>query len=83
MSHMPEQPAFNLQSGYVLRSPDVMPKSGTRRPWALTHNYLRDALGHRFAVDRGVDGVRPRGYGVRRVSPVAEQLGSATTRTST
>jgi cation diffusion facilitator CzcD-associated flavoprotein CzcO len=46
---MPEQPAFNLQAGYVLRSLDVMPKSGTRRPWALTHNYLRDAFGHRFA----------------------------------
>jgi cation diffusion facilitator CzcD-associated flavoprotein CzcO len=46
---MPEQPAFNLQAGYVLRALDVMPKSGTRRPWALTHNYLRDALGHRFA----------------------------------
>jgi cation diffusion facilitator CzcD-associated flavoprotein CzcO len=45
---MPEQPAFNLQSGYVLRSLDVMPKSGTRRPWALTHNYLRDVFGRRF-----------------------------------
>jgi cation diffusion facilitator CzcD-associated flavoprotein CzcO len=45
---MPEQPAFNLRSGYVLRSLDVLPKSGTRRPWALTHNYLRDVLGHRF-----------------------------------
>ena len=32
--HMPEQPVFNLQSGYVLRSPDVLPKSGIRRPWA-------------------------------------------------
>ena len=46
--HMAEQPAFNLQSGYVLRALDVLPKSGTRRPWALTHNYLRDVLGHRF-----------------------------------
>jgi hypothetical protein len=46
---MPVQPSFNLQSGYVVRSPDVLPKSGTRRPWALSHNYLRDALGHRFA----------------------------------
>jgi len=54
-AHMPEQPAFNLQSGYVLRSPDVLPKSGTRRPWALTHNYLRDALGHRFeAVEQSM-----------------------------
>ena len=45
---MREQPAFNLQSGYVLRSLNVMPKSGTRRPWALTHNYLRDVLGRPF-----------------------------------
>ena len=67
---MPEQPAFNLQSGYVLRSLDVLPKSGTRRPWALTHNYLRDVLGRRLRVHRGLDGVRPGGYGVRRVSPV-------------
>jgi hypothetical protein len=46
---VPEQPAFNLQSGYVMRSLDVLPKSGVRRPWALTHNYLRDAFGDRFA----------------------------------
>jgi cation diffusion facilitator CzcD-associated flavoprotein CzcO len=45
---MPDQPAFNLQSGYVLRALDVLPKSGTRRPWALTHNYLRDVLGRPF-----------------------------------
>jgi cation diffusion facilitator CzcD-associated flavoprotein CzcO len=45
---MPQQPAFNLQSGYVMRSLDVLPKSGVRRPWALTHNYLRDAFGARF-----------------------------------
>jgi cation diffusion facilitator CzcD-associated flavoprotein CzcO len=47
-AHMPEQPVFNLQSGYVLRSQNVLPKSGVRRPWAVTHNYLRDALGNRF-----------------------------------
>ena len=46
--HMPEQPAFNLQSGYVLRSLDVLPKSGTRRPWKLSHNFLRDVLGRPF-----------------------------------
>jgi cation diffusion facilitator CzcD-associated flavoprotein CzcO len=45
---MPEQPAFNLQSGYVLRSPDELPKSGTRRPWALSHNFVRDVLGRPF-----------------------------------
>lgn len=46
--HMAEQPVFNLTSGYVLRAQKVMPKSGERRPWAMTHNYLRDALGSRF-----------------------------------
>jgi cation diffusion facilitator CzcD-associated flavoprotein CzcO len=45
---MPEQQAFNLQSGYVLRSLDVLPKSGTRRPWELSHNFLRDVLGRPF-----------------------------------
>ena len=47
-AHMPEQPVFNLQSGYVLRAQNVLPKSGVRRPWAVTHNYLRDAIGKRF-----------------------------------
>ncbi len=47
-AHMPEQPVFNLQSGYVLRAQNVLPKSGVRRPWEVTHNYLRDAIGKRF-----------------------------------
>ena len=45
---MPEQPTFPLQSGYVLRGLHVAPKSGTRRPWLVSHNFLRDALGRRF-----------------------------------
>jgi cation diffusion facilitator CzcD-associated flavoprotein CzcO len=45
---MSEQPAFNLESGYVKRGLHVLPRSGTRRPWMLSHNFLRDALGHRF-----------------------------------
>jgi len=48
-AHMPEQPVFNLQSGYVLRAQGVLPKSGVRRPWEMTHNYLRDTIGQRFA----------------------------------
>jgi hypothetical protein len=46
--NMGEQPPFNLSSGYVLRSPDALPKSGIRRPWALTHNFLRDVIGRPF-----------------------------------
>jgi cation diffusion facilitator CzcD-associated flavoprotein CzcO len=52
---MPEQPAFNLRSGYVLRSLNVLPKSGISRPWALTHNYLRDVLGRPFeSIDKSM-----------------------------
>jgi hypothetical protein len=46
--NMPEQPAFNLDSGYVKRGLRMLPKSGTRRPWMLTHNFLRDVLGRPF-----------------------------------
>jgi len=45
---MPEQSVFNLQAGYVLRAPDVLPKSGTRRPWVISHDFLRDVLDHRL-----------------------------------
>ena len=43
-----EQPALNLKSGLVLRAPDVLPKSGTRRPWMLSHNFARDVIGRPF-----------------------------------
>ena len=45
---MAEQPALNLQAGYVLRALDVLPKSGTRRPWLVSHDFLRDVLDHRL-----------------------------------
>jgi cation diffusion facilitator CzcD-associated flavoprotein CzcO len=45
---MPEQPTLNLQSGYVLRALDVLPKSGTRRPWLVSHDFLRDVLDSRL-----------------------------------
>jgi cation diffusion facilitator CzcD-associated flavoprotein CzcO len=59
---MGEQPAFNLSSGYVLRSPDALPRSGTRRPWALTHNFMRDVIGRPFeSIDESmVFGRAPR-----------------------
>lgn len=47
-TEMPEQPTFNLQAGYVLRALDVLPKSGTRRPWMVSHSFLRDVLDHRL-----------------------------------
>jgi cation diffusion facilitator CzcD-associated flavoprotein CzcO len=45
---LPEKPTWDLQSGYVMRALDVLPKSSVHRPWNVRHNYLLDALDHRF-----------------------------------
>lgn len=45
---MKEKPTFDLQSGYVQRAPHALPKSGTRRPWKVRHNYVLDVVDHRF-----------------------------------
>ncbi len=45
---MPETPLFDLTSGYVVRRAHELPKSGSKGPWKVSQNYLRDALGHRF-----------------------------------
>ncbi|HEV7419311.1 MAG TPA: NAD(P)/FAD-dependent oxidoreductase [Mycobacterium sp.] len=45
---MSEKPTFDLQAGYVQRSPHALPRSGTRRPWNVRHNYVLDAIDHRF-----------------------------------
>lgn len=47
---MAEQPTLNLQAGYVLRALDVLPKSGTRRPWKVSHDFLRDVLDKRLRL---------------------------------
>jgi monooxygenase len=33
-----------LNSGYVQRSLDKLPRQGTRAPWRLKHNYVVDLL---------------------------------------
>ena len=45
---MAEKPTFDLESGYVKRSPHALPKSGTHRPWNVRHNYVLDLIDHRF-----------------------------------
>jgi cation diffusion facilitator CzcD-associated flavoprotein CzcO len=45
---MKEKPTFDLQAGYVQRAPHALPKSGTRRPWKVRHNYVLDVVDHRF-----------------------------------
>lgn len=43
-----EKPVWDIQAGYVLRALDVMPKSGTKRPWNVRQNYIVDAIDHCF-----------------------------------
>jgi cation diffusion facilitator CzcD-associated flavoprotein CzcO len=45
---MAEKPAWNINAGYVQRAAHVLPKSGTHRPWNVRHNYVLDAIDHRF-----------------------------------
>ena len=46
---------IGFTSGYVQRALDSLPKQGTRRPWKVYQNYLKDLLMMRFgAVDDGV-----------------------------
>ena len=45
---MAEKPAFDLNAGYVKRAPHALPRSGTKRPWHVRHNYVLDLIDHRF-----------------------------------
>jgi cation diffusion facilitator CzcD-associated flavoprotein CzcO len=43
-----EKPTFDLQAGYIQRAPHALPRSGTKRPWHVRHNYPLDVIDHRF-----------------------------------
>jgi cation diffusion facilitator CzcD-associated flavoprotein CzcO len=47
---MDVKPTFDLKAGYIQRSPNALPKSGTKHPWLVRHNYFRDVIEHR--IDR-------------------------------
>ncbi|OBF88437.1 FAD-containing monooxygenase EthA [Mycobacterium sp. 852002-51163_SCH5372311] len=52
-SDVDERPFMEFTPGYVLRSLDELPKQGSRTPWRLNQNYLRDI----WLIRRGkVDG---------------------------
>jgi len=46
---MGEEPFMDFASGYVQRSLHLLPKQGSRAPWRLRQNYLRDV----FTIRRG------------------------------
>jgi monooxygenase len=39
---LPTEPFLDLNSGYILRSIDLLPRQGTRAPWRLPQNYFVD-----------------------------------------
>jgi cation diffusion facilitator CzcD-associated flavoprotein CzcO len=41
---LPDNPFVDLASNYVLRSLHEFPKQGTRAPWRLYQNYIRDVI---------------------------------------
>ncbi len=48
------EPLIDFSSGYVLRALDKLPRQGSKKPWRLYQNYVRDLLSLRFgSVDDG------------------------------
>ncbi|MFM7069222.1 MAG: FAD-containing monooxygenase EthA, partial [Actinomycetes bacterium] len=49
------EPAMPLSSGYITRAAETMPQQGSRFPWQVYQNYLRDYRATRMSdVDDGV-----------------------------
>ena len=49
-----DKPALDLNSGYIRRGIDLLPKQGSERPWKFHQNYARDMIDLRFsAIDDG------------------------------
>jgi monooxygenase len=50
-----DEPWLNLSSGYIQRAADRMPKQGSKTPWKLHQNYVRDVMNLKFSsVNDGV-----------------------------
>lgn len=50
-----ERPLLSFNSGYVTRSAALLPKQGSRKPWQVHQNYLRDKATIQFSpIDDGV-----------------------------
>jgi cation diffusion facilitator CzcD-associated flavoprotein CzcO len=48
------RPLLGLTSGYVQRAVDLMPRQGSKAPWVMHQNYVRDLLSLRLGkVDDG------------------------------
>lgn len=49
-----EEPVIDFNSGYVLRALDTLPRQGSKKPWRLHQNYIKDLSMMRYGrVDDG------------------------------
>ncbi len=56
-----EGPVVPLTSGYVQRAVHTLPRQGSRKPWKMYQNYVRDLVSFRFnSVDDGTMEFTPR-----------------------
>ncbi len=58
---MKSEPLIDFSSGYVLRAIDTLPRQGSKKPWKLYQNYVRDLLSLRFGriADGALEFARP------------------------
>ena len=62
---MKAEPWIDFTSGYVQRASEHMPKQGSKAPWKLYQNYVRDLMLLRFGrIDDGVMEFGSPGYAV-------------------
>jgi monooxygenase len=47
-SSVEPRPLLNISSGYVLRATNALPKQGSKKPWHLPQNYLKDWMTLRY-----------------------------------
>jgi len=70
-----EEPLLNLSSGYVQRGAGMLPKQGSKRPWKLYNNYLKDAFTFRFSnIDDGTMKFSRRPSSKRAAQPAAQRV---------
>jgi hypothetical protein len=71
------RPLLDFQAGYVLRSVDEFPRTGSRQPWRLGMSYAHDVVNLRYRrIDDGVlrFSHRPAGGGTGGTAPAQNQL---------
>lgn len=69
---MTDAPLIDLQSGYIRRAVDRMPRQGSKRPWRVYQSYAQDYRATRW--ERVDDGVMSFTNPARTQGPVAGQV---------